>query len=49
MDVSQRVLKQRISDVEHEFEQKYNEAKDQLKCDRRLTVDAIMQLDVKSQ
>lgn len=47
--MSQRVLKQRINDVEQEYEQKYNDAKEQLKHDSRLTVDAIVHLDEKTQ
>lgn len=44
-DISKQVLSQRISDIEKEYEQKYTNAKEQLKCDARLTVDEIVRLD----
>lgn len=49
LDVSQRVFKQRIVDIEKEYERKYNDAKEQLKHDARLTVDAIISLDEKDE
>lgn len=45
LDVTCRVLKQRIYDIEQEYKRKYNDAKEQLKHDARLTVDAIVHLD----
>ncbi|XP_031633973.1 coiled-coil domain-containing protein lobo [Contarinia nasturtii] len=47
LDVSQRVFKQRIVDIEEEYKRKYNDAKEQLKHDSRLTVDVIVCLDEK--
>lgn len=50
LNVTLRVLKQRINDIEEEYERKYNDAKEQLKNDPRLTVDAIVtRLDEKTQ
>lgn len=49
LDMSQRVLKQRINDIEQEYERKYINAKEQLKLDARLTVDTIVCLDEKTQ
>lgn len=39
------MLRQRINDIEREYDQKYNEAKEQLKYDPRLTVDEIGRVD----
>lgn len=47
--MSQRVLKQRINDIEQEYERKYIDAKEQLKLDARLTVDTIVCFDEKTQ
>lgn len=49
LDVMYRVMKQRIVDIEEEYKRKYNDAKEQLKSDSRLTVDAIARLDDKTQ
>lgn len=45
LDVSERVLEQRIANVEREYAEKYNNAKEQLKIDHRLTIDALVKLD----
>lgn len=42
LDVSKQVLIQRIGDIEKEYEEKYADAKEQLKCDTRLTIDEIV-------
>lgn len=44
MDVSKRVLQQRIADVEIEFNEKYQQTKDQLANDSRLTTHEIQRL-----
>lgn len=43
LEVTERVLQQRITHIEDEYQQNYNDAKEQLKNDSRLTVDAILQ------
>lgn len=47
-EIIEHVLEQRLTHVELEYEQKYNAAKEQLKNDSRLTIDAIVQYDGKS-
>lgn len=47
LEVSYQILQQRVAAVEREFEQKYSDAKEQLKNDPRLMVDAIVQHDEK--
>lgn len=47
LDVSESVLEQRIAIIEREYKQKYSDAKEQLKNDTRLTVDAILRYNEK--
>lgn len=47
LEVTESVLQQRITHIECEYHQKYNDAKEQLKNDKRLTVDVIVQHDGK--
>lgn len=47
LEVTESVLQQRIGHIECEYQQKYNDAKEHLKNDTRLTVDLIVQHDGK--
>lgn len=46
--MTENVLQQRIVHIECEYQQKYNDAKEQLKEDSRLMVDAVVQQDEKN-
>lgn len=48
LEVTENVLQQRITHIECEYQQKYNDAKVQLKDDSRLTVDVLVQHDGKN-
>lgn len=48
LEIIEHVLQQRLIHTECEYDEKYNDAKETLKNDSRLTIDAIVQYNGKN-